>query len=238
MSAQALRTELAACTVIARDALLAHPSKGGITLSRALAGFAILVTVLAFAFGSGKAFTGIMAAAGLSCGLLVILWWVLQEGDAAALLLHCQGSTIRAMSSLRVAAPLALFAALLIAAPALSATYRATPAFHFVMPTIAMLMQWMLARSMHKSLRATAVEQALVMLGARRPDAAGALLSRALMLRYGLAWLASTLTVLVVSALIGGSTKELSWMLAACLVTLTAALLLVRAPVTFPASVR
>ena len=392
MSAASLRSEWAACLAIARDAVLAHPSKGGITLSRGLVGFGVLMSVIAMMVSSEDAFKACMAVAGISFSFFVILWWVLliasvarqnlglmrlvpgigrrsvrvllacwlagtacaslpfalagvpapqaigvaalalaliamamarpiiywlllamaqvpplidsllvplnadmvlairiafglwivivagralqgrqsasivrqaillkaglrsadlagtayarqlehdcNSGDAGALLLHCLGAEMRLTTSLRAAAPFLLVPALLIAGPAMIATYRATPPLHFIMPALAVTLQWMLAQSMARALRDTAAEQALVMLTPRRPPASAiqALLSRAVKLRYGLAWLLSTLALLGLSALIGDGAVILTWMLAACLGTLAAATLKLRAAQAFPAS--
>lgn len=152
------------------------------------------------------------------------------SGNADALMLHCLGPVMRSMSSIRVAAPAALTVALLIAAPSLTSSFRSTPALQFFLMLIPFFLQLALASSMSRSVRSAAAEQALVMLSARRPEASAinALLARALALRYGGAWVVTTLTLLVVSALAGVSAGKLTWMLAACLITLAAGALMLR----------
>jgi hypothetical protein len=153
-----------------------------------------------------------------------------RPGDAGKMLLFCLGPATRMISVKSAAAMLAVLLAVSLAAPSLVDWYRGFLLLHFVLPLIVILLQLVEAYFMGTLVRLRSGEQALVMLSARRPPKTevNALLARGMMWQFGRSWLASTLALLMVAAILGTPFGELTWIAAVCLSTLAGATLMLR----------
>ena len=155
------------------------------------------------------------------------------SGNTSALLLHCLGPLLAkplTWPAMVAVLFMALTFALTMAVPSLGTAYGTKTSLHVVIPASFIISMLMQAYIMGSSLRRTVGEQALVMLSGRRPDAAtiNCLLGRALMVRFGYHWLMGAVVVLVLSAIFGARTEQLTWMLAMFVTALAAGTLLLQ----------
>ena len=155
-----------------------------------------------------------------------------ERREIAALLLHCLGPLAAQQTvlwALVSALMIGVAIALSIAVPSLATQYREAGLLAGLPMGIVsvLLSQFNMVKA---SVRRTSVEQALVMLAVRRPEAGAVnrLLARALVLRYGYVWLMLTLMIMTVSAIFGADAGELALLLALLLSTLAAGTLLLQ----------